>query len=66
VALTTDGKGLFIHWPSGEVSALIPLAKDRFVDRAYWEEVVIQRDPSGNPDGLLYGQFRGLVISGKE
>jgi CubicO group peptidase (beta-lactamase class C family) len=66
VALTTDGQGLFMHWPSGEVSALIPMAKDHYVDRAYWEDVVIQRDPSGNPDALLYDQFRGRVMSGKD
>jgi D-alanyl-D-alanine carboxypeptidase len=65
VVLTVDGEGLFMHWPSGEASALIPVAKDHFVDRAYWEEVVIQRDSSGNPDSLHYGEFRGRVI-GKE
>jgi D-alanyl-D-alanine carboxypeptidase len=66
VALTTDGSGLFMRWPSGEISALIPLAKDHFVDRAYWEEVTIQRDPSGHPDALLYGQFQGKVSSRQE
>jgi CubicO group peptidase (beta-lactamase class C family) len=66
VALTTDGKGLFMHWPSGEVSALIPLARDHFVDRAYWEAVIIERDASGNPDTLLYDQLRGQVVSGRE
>ena len=66
VALTADDKALFMHWPSGEVSALIPLAKDHFVDRAYWEEVVIQRDSSGNPDALLYDEFRGRVIRKEE
>jgi CubicO group peptidase (beta-lactamase class C family) len=63
VTLTSDGKGLFMHWPSGETSALIPVAKDHYVDRAYWEQVVIQRDSSGNPDALLYDQFRGLVMT---
>ena len=66
VALTADGDGLFMHLPSGEASALIPLAKDHFVDRAYWEEVTIQRDSSGNPNALLYGEFRGRVVSGGE
>jgi hypothetical protein len=66
VTLTTDGKGVFMHWPSGEVSALIPMAKDHYVDRAYWEEVIVQRDASGSPETLLYDQFRGHVESGKE
>ncbi len=66
VVLTSDGEGLFMHWPSGEASALIPVAKDHFVDRAYWVEVVIQRDSSGNPDSLLYGEFRGQMARGEE
>ena len=66
LALTVDGGGLFMRWPSGEASALIPMAKDHFVDRAYWQEVVIQRDPSGNPDALLYGEFRGRAVGAKE
>ena len=66
VNLTTDGKGLFMHWPSGEASALIPLARENYVDRAYWEEVTIQRDTSGNPVALLYGQFRGQAVVGKK
>jgi len=66
VALTVDGEGLFMHWPSGEASALIPVAKDHFVDRAYWEEVIIQHDSSGNPNALLYGEFRGRVVGGEE
>jgi CubicO group peptidase (beta-lactamase class C family) len=66
VTLTADEKGLFMHWPSGEVSALIPLAKDHFVDRAYWEQVIIHRDPAGNPDALLYDQFQGRATSGRQ
>jgi CubicO group peptidase (beta-lactamase class C family) len=63
VALTVDGTGLIMHWPSGESSALIFLTNDHFVDRAYWEQVTIQRDPTGNPDVLLYGDFQGRVVT---
>jgi D-alanyl-D-alanine carboxypeptidase len=66
VTLTADEKGLFMHWPSGEASALIPLTKDHFVDRAYWEQVTIQRDSSGNSNALLYGEFRGQVVNGEK
>ncbi len=66
VALTTDGSGLFMRWPSGDLSALVPLAEDHFVDRAYWEGVTLQRDTSGHPDGLLYGQFQGKLSSRPE
>jgi len=63
VSLTADGSGLTMRWPSGDISALIPLSKDHFVDRAYWEEVIIQRDSSGHPKALLYGQFQGTAAS---
>jgi hypothetical protein len=64
VVLATDGTGLFMHWPSGEASGLIPLvAKDHFVDRAYWEEIVIERDSSGHPNALLCDQFKGMAAN---
>jgi hypothetical protein len=61
VTLTATGRELSMHWPSGESSALIPLGRDHFVDRSYWEEVTIERDPSGQPTALAYGHFRGIV-----
>jgi hypothetical protein len=61
VMLTAKGRELSMHWPSGETSALIPLGHDHFVDRSYWEEVTIERDASGQPTALAYGQFRGMV-----
>jgi CubicO group peptidase (beta-lactamase class C family) len=65
VALTTDGSGLFMRWPSGDISALIPRTKDHFVDRAYWEDVTIQRDSSGHPNSLLYDRFQGRLANGQ-
>lgn len=56
--------GLFLHWPSGDISALIPLAKDHFVDRSYWEKVRIERDATGAPKFLMYGQFGGTIVKG--
>jgi hypothetical protein len=61
VALTADGE-LSLHWPSGEVSPLIPTAKDQFLDRAYWEEVKIERDASGAPAVLHYDHFEGKSL----
>jgi CubicO group peptidase (beta-lactamase class C family) len=55
----TDHSGLFLRWPGGSVSPLIPLARDRYMDRSYWEEVKIERDASGKPTALLYDRFRG-------
>jgi hypothetical protein len=36
-----------VRWPSGEVSELLPLDKDRFIDRTYRVQVKIERDGSG-------------------
>jgi CubicO group peptidase (beta-lactamase class C family) len=51
-----------LRWPSDELSPLIPLGGDRFVDRAYWEDVEIERDGAGCPSVLGYGHFRGSVV----
>jgi hypothetical protein len=48
-----------MHWPSGETSPLIPLGRDRFLDRSYWEEVKIERDASGLATAITYDHFRG-------
>jgi CubicO group peptidase (beta-lactamase class C family) len=62
IAVSSDGKELSLRWPSGELSPLIPLGKDHFVDRAYWEEVKIERNASGQPSVLVYDEFRGNAI----
>jgi CubicO group peptidase (beta-lactamase class C family) len=61
VTLTAKGRELSMNWPSGDVSALIPLGRDHFVDRSYWENVEIERDESGQPTELVYDHFRGTV-----
>jgi hypothetical protein len=61
--LIANGQELAMRWPSGDVSALIPLGRDRFVDRSYWEEVKIERDASGKPAALVYDHFRGTESS---
>jgi D-alanyl-D-alanine carboxypeptidase len=63
VTLTANGPELSLRWPSGDVSALIPLGRDHFVDRSYWEEVKIERDASGHPNTLVYGHFQGRAAS---
>jgi len=65
VAITADGE-LSLHWPSGEVSPLIPTARDQFLDRAYWEEVKIARDATGAPAVLHYDQFEGKALKKEE
>lgn len=62
LALAPAGSALSLRWPSGDISPLIPLSKDHFVDRSYWEDVGIERNASGDPDVLMYGQFRGNAV----
>ena len=59
VALMSKGPELFMRWPSNEVSALIPVGHDHFIDRSYWVDVAIQRNSSGQPEALLYDHFQG-------
>ena len=54
-----DGPELHLRWPSGDVSALIPLSRDHFIDRSYWADVAIERDASGHPALLSYDRFHG-------
>ncbi|HTS35420.1 MAG TPA: serine hydrolase domain-containing protein [Candidatus Solibacter sp.] len=54
-----DHSALFLRWPSGDTTPLIPLTPDHFVDRAYWEQVAIERDTTGAPVVLHYGTFQG-------
>ena len=62
VKLRVEGSELFLVWPSGDRSALIPMEGDRFLDRSYWEEVRIERDDSGAPRALTYDHFRGEAL----
>jgi len=63
VTLIANGRDLWLRWPSGDHSALLPVEQDRFVDRSYWQDVRIERDSAGKPIALVYDRFRGLVSS---
>lgn len=49
-------------WPQGDVSALIPTGRDRFIDRSYWETVMIDRDERGVVVEMRYGQYAGTAV----
>jgi CubicO group peptidase (beta-lactamase class C family) len=67
LAVMTTGTDLELRWSGdGSLSPLIPVGKDHFIDRAYWENVVIERGPSGEPAALLYDRFRGTASTAKE
>ncbi|MBK5187509.1 MAG: beta-lactamase family protein [Gemmatimonadaceae bacterium] len=54
----TNGE-LFLAWPSGERSPIIPIDRDHAVDRAYWEPVSVTRDSAGRATSITYDRFRG-------
>jgi CubicO group peptidase (beta-lactamase class C family) len=53
-----DGR-VILHWPSGDTSPLIPVTKDRYIDRSYWVAVEVQRDAGGAVTALKYDRFIG-------
>ena len=57
--LHMDGAAATLRWPAGDVSALIPVGKDRFIDRSYWVTVEVIRDPNGRTTSLKYDRFVG-------
>lgn len=61
VTIIAEGKELSLRWPSGDVSALIPVGRDQFIDRSYWQQVKIERDGSGKPSVLRYDRFQGAA-----
>jgi CubicO group peptidase (beta-lactamase class C family) len=63
VTLIARDRELSLRWPSGSLSALLPVDRDRFLDRSYWQEVKIERDNTGKPVALIYDRFRGAASS---
>ena len=55
---------IFLDWPSGIRSALIPTTKDHFVDRNFWVPVEIVRNASGEIEQLKYDRFLGKRVGG--
>jgi hypothetical protein len=63
--VAADGNQLSLHWPGGSISWLIPVDRDQFIDRWYWEEVSIRRDAAGTPATLVYDRFQGAADSAR-
>jgi D-alanyl-D-alanine carboxypeptidase len=62
ITLLANEAELSLRWPSAAISPLIPVGRDHFVDRSYWEHVKIGRDGKGHAMVLDYGSFRGSAI----
>ena len=61
LSLVSDANGTTLNWPGGPAAPLLPLGKDKFMDRYYWTEVNIVRGADGSPIELDYGKFKGKV-----
>jgi hypothetical protein len=62
IELVATGNDLSLRWPSGDLSPLIPISRDHFMDRSYWVPVSIERDNTGERSALIYDRFRGTPI----
>ena len=62
ITLSATGRELQLKWSSGDSSPLIPLDQDRFMDRAYWQEIKIERSAAGQPVAIEYDRFHGSAI----
>ncbi|HST08300.1 MAG TPA: hypothetical protein VLJ83_09010, partial [Gemmatimonadaceae bacterium] len=53
------GPEMFLRWPSGDLSPLVPLDRDHYIDRAYWEPVNVTRGEGDVPISITYDRFTG-------
>ncbi len=58
--LNVKGADVTLLWPNGDVSALVPVSADHFIDRGYWVPVEVLRDPAGRVSGLKFDHFVGV------
>jgi CubicO group peptidase (beta-lactamase class C family) len=56
------GDELFMLWPSGDTSPIIPLNMEHLIDRSYWEPITIARDSTGRATGMTYDRFSGRRV----
>lgn len=57
LTLKPKGLDLFLLWPT-EVTALIPVGEDTFIDRSYWVDVKLERDAATRPSHSCTTIFR--------
>jgi len=58
--LVSDAKGTTLYWPGGPEDPLLPIGRDKFMDRYYWSPVTVERGPDGTPVALDFSNFRGI------
>ena len=62
VKLAPAGSEIFLEWPTGDRSPLIPTSRDHYVDRAYGVAVEVVRDTNAAPTALKYDRFVGQSV----
>jgi len=63
VKVASGRDGVTLKWPTGDISALIPVAPDRYIDRSYWVPVEVRRNGHGDIIALQYDRFTGDRLS---
>jgi D-alanyl-D-alanine carboxypeptidase len=58
--VVSDANGVTLIWPQRD-APLLPIGKDKFMDRFYWSKTTIIRGADGEPSALEFGKFRGTV-----
>lgn len=59
LAFEETGGAMFLAWPSGDRSPVIPVDRDHAIDRAYWEQIAVTRDSAGRATSISYDRFTG-------
>jgi len=59
VALEVEKNDLFLRWPDGSRSPMLPMGHDRFRDRTYWVTMELVRGEGGMVRTIRYGRFTG-------
>lgn len=60
--LVSSNDDVVLEWPGGPNAPLLPTARDHFMDRYYWTEVVLDRGSNGSIDRMHYGKFTGVRV----
>jgi hypothetical protein len=58
-----NGGELFLRWPSGDATPIIPVDANHLIDRAYWEPIAVVRDSAGEATAMTYDRFRGERVA---
>jgi CubicO group peptidase (beta-lactamase class C family) len=61
LSLVSDADGVTLNWPGGPAAPLLPIGRDKFIDRYYWTDATVIRGKDGHPVELDYGKFRGAL-----